>query len=300
MGDFDFLEPIPKTVVQVKLPSRGVCYPKGTPAASGKLSLSPMTMAEEALFGDTRGTSTETIDTILRHCIQENIELNTLLAADKFYLFMMLRAVTYGQNYTFSWNCPAVINARETCGAKNTTTVRIPEDFKAKYLADEDKEPFVVRLPDSQKNISFRLLRGYDEPVIDKYTKHIENQRKLGIGIPNTTNAFRIVRQIVAVDGKPVKEAPEEKMIAFVLSLSAKDTQYLRDKIAHFTPGISTDVVLVCDTCHATHEWDLPFTADFFRAVYPSDEVPVADEIRPDVLSEDVSERNHGDGSPRA
>jgi hypothetical protein len=288
MGEFEFLAPIPKSVVPVRLPSRGTCYPKGSAPAEGTLTLAPMTMVEEAMFNNAKASGADIVDNILRRCIQESIELNSLLASDKFFLFMMLRAVTYGPEYTFTWTCPTMINARETCGSKHNHTVKIPDDFKVKYLADEDKEPFTVRLPDSQRDISFVLLRGYDEPEIEKYTEGIETKRKQGISVVDTTMSYRLSRQIVKVDGNSTENAPREKVMAFINSLSARDSQFLRDKITFYTPGISTDITLVCHDCGSVHEWDLPFTADFFRANNPEPDKPVEHAVRPDVLPGDV------------
>jgi hypothetical protein len=292
-NEYDFLEPIPKTTVSVSLPSRGILYPKGTPMHSGKLSLSPMTMVEEAIFNNPGGDS---IDRMLKRCIAETIEVNSLIGSDKFFLFLMLRAISYGPEYTFTWTCPARKTMRETCGHKNTKTVHIPDDFQMKYLADDDTEPFTVRLPETQREISFRLMRGYDEPVIERYAKGLEAQKKQGIMVENTVPAFRLARQILKVDGKDVTNAPEQKLLAFILSLPAKDVQYLRAKVSYYTPGISTDVTLVCDECGFVQEGDLPFTANFFRLSDEELEGPVGDEVRPDVLPGDEQPGDHDDG----
>jgi len=296
MGEFDFLTPIPKTTVQVKLPSRGVLYPKGSPASGGKLTLTPMTMVEEAVFANPRSQGGEAVDTILKRCIQESVDVNTLLSSDKFFMFMILRAITYGPKYSFVWTCTARKNPREACGRKNEKTVRIPDDFEVKYLADEDKEPFILRLKDSGKEVSLRLLRGYDEPMIDKYTAELEAKRKQGIQIADTTQAYRLSRHLVAVDGKSVEKAPEDKVLSFLVSLSSKDIQQIRDTIVYYTPGISTGVTLVCADCGTVHEWDLPFTADFFRAVDTEPGRTVVDEVRPDVPPRDEVQRDNEPG----
>lgn len=295
MADFDFLDPIPKTTVPVKLPSRGLLYPKGTPMNSGQLHLTPMTMVEEAIFYNFKADGNP-VDRILKRCITETVDVNALLRSDKFFLFMMLRAVTYGAEYSFTWTCPAMKSIREACGCKNNTTVNIPGDFKMKYLSDEDEEPFVVRLPDSQKEISFRMLRGYDDPEIEKYSAKIEDDRKMGLQREDTTTAYRLSRQIVAVDGHVTKNAPEQKLLVFVLSLSARDTQFLKTQIGHYTPGINTDVTLRCSECGAVQEGDLPVTAEFFRCVDQDEGAAMGSEVRPDVLPEDVSEGDRDDG----
>jgi hypothetical protein len=148
-----------------------------------------------------------------------------------------------------------------------------------KYLSDEDKEPFKIMLPESDKELSFRLLRGTDEVHIERHATEFKAKQKAGIGGPDTTTAFRLSRQIVAVDGNPVKDAPEQKLLQFIMSLHSKDVQAFRDKIGFFTPGINTDVTLVCEDCKTVHEWDLPFTANFFRANIPVEGSPTVDEV---------------------
>ena len=288
MSEFDFLKPIPKATVSVKLPSRGVLYRDDTPAGKGKLNMSPMTMVDEGYFLDPDMGFSKAIDKILKRCVQEDLDINTLLSSDKFFLFMMLRAVTYGPDYTFTWSCTAEKARNTVCGHKNTATVKIPDDFKMKYLADGDKEPFAVTLPDCQREISFRLLRGYDDEYIDRFVQEAEAKKKEGIIIPDRTSVFRLSRHIVKVDGKDVKNAPGDLLLNFVASFSARDRQFLQSKINFYTPGLDTGVTLVCEKCHMVHEWDMPFTANFFRAITDNIEgEAVADEVRSDVLSGD-------------
>jgi hypothetical protein len=276
MGEFDFLEPIPKTSVTVKLPSRGVLYPKEHPASSGKLTLTPMTMLEESLLMSDGGLDSA-IDKILRRCVVENVDVNTLIGSDKFFLFIMLRAITYGSEYSFTWTCTKEKNGKP-CTYRNTTKVSIPDGFKVKYLADDDKEPFEFVLPDCKKTISFKLLRGTDEPRIEAYAKEIEYQKNEGIDRVNTTLAFRLICHIVAVDGKLVKGAPQDKLMAFVNSWTAKDRQALQQKINFYTPGIDTSLKVSCEKCGETHEMEMPYTVNFFRAVDDSGvENPKAD-----------------------
>lgn len=300
MGDFDFLEPLPRTVMTVDLPSRGVVYPKGSPQAAGKITMSPMTMVEETMILNQSGKDGgDVIDKVIQRCIQERFDINTLLAADKFFLFMMLRAITYGPEYTFEWTCPAR-DVDGVCNTKNRKTVRIPDDFMVKRLADEDVEPFELVLPDCQKKISFRLLRGFDEGAIEEYTKGLDEQRKAGISVPDTTVAYRLSRHIQAVDGKSLKEAPEDKVVRFIASLSAGDGRFLREKINYFTPGIETIVDLKCRECGTPRRVPLPISSEFFR---PTPEIagnPVGDEVRADVPSGVIPPRPDADGSRRA
>lgn len=283
MGEFDFLEPIPKTAITVKLPSKGILYPKGHPAASGKLTLTPMTMLEEALLLNEDDDFGKTMDQMLKRCIQESVDVNSLIVTDKFFLFMMLRAVTYGSDYTFEWLCRGNTNKGKPCNTRNTSTVQIPDNFMIKYLAEEDTEPFTVTLPETKRQISFRLLRGSDEPKIEKHSEEITNIKKNPnvVNKVDTTPAYRLMCHITAVDGNSVAKAPEDKLLAFVLSLPATDRQYLQNKINYYTPGISTTLTVVCKACHTATDLDMPITANFFRTSFQDEEQsgPSDDEV---------------------
>lgn len=274
MSAFDFLEPIPKTTVSIMLPSRGVLYPEGHPAAKGKLTLSPMSMIDETVFLEEGVTLAQSIDKSLRRCLQDKLDINSLLVSDKFFLFMSLRAITYGAKYTFDWLCEF-----GDCNTTNTATVDIPGDFKMKFLSDEDREPFEVLLPDSGKRLSFRLLRGNDDEAVEAHRKDIEKKKKDVLSVQDTTNLFRTCRHIVAVDGHSVAEAPEQMVMTFFASLTARDRQTFQQKIAYYTPGIDTTLTVSCAKCGHVHEMDMPFTANFFRAISEIEGEPVEDEI---------------------
>jgi len=293
-----FLEPVPKTAIVVKLPSAGVPYKEGKPEAEGKLTLNAMTMIEEAsILNPKSGVSfSQAVDRVLQKSIQESVDVNGLLSADKFYLFMMLRAVTYGQEYTFLWECSKEVDG-SVCGFENTHTVQIPGDFEIKGLLPEDKEPFQVELPVSKKKIQFRLLRGFDEGAVEKYEADIEAKQKAGIQAHDTTALYRLARLITHVDDNPItKDISTRHMINFINSLPAQDISVLRKQMSHFTPGMDTTIKVVCKQCSNMAEMDLPITSSFFRPNYDNGREPVEDEIRYDVLYGDESQGDNEDG----
>lgn len=289
MGDFDFLEPIPKAAMSVKLPSKGVPYPKDHPANGGKLTIVPMTMLEESFFLDDNQEVTNIIDKVLNRCLQEKFDTNSLITSDKFFLFLMLRAVTYGSEYSFEWVCKLPGKKNKPCNTHNVSKVHIPNDFKMKYLEETDTEPFVVTLPETKKQISFRLFRGADEVRVENHIKKLEAFKGTEVQKLDTSAAYRLLCHIVAVDGNSVAKAPEDKLLAFILSLPARDRQYLQDKINYYTPGLNTDVTVVCATCGNVSVMDLPYTAGFFRSSFPDEEPEGTpdDEVRINVLPGD-------------
>ena len=248
-----------------------------------------MSMLDETIFAEDGLDLSLAVDKILKRCVQETIDINSLLGSDKFFLFMMLRAVTYGPEYTFEWTCTKETAPQVVCGHVNTTTINIPNDFKMKYLGDDDSEPFEIVLPESGKDLSFRLLRGHDEEAVKRFTEEIEEKRRDGIQALDTTGIFRLSRHVLKVEGNDATKAPRDMVMNFLASLGARDRQHLKDKIRFYTPGLDTGLKLKCDKCKFVHSWDMPLTADFFRAVNDDEGDPVADEVRFNVLPGDGS-----------
>ena len=266
--DVSFLEPVAKTMTSVLLPSRGILYTGEL--AKGKVGLTAMTLLEEAMLS-TMDDTEKAVDNVIRRCILDpsHVDMRELIASDKFFLMLVLRAITFGSKYSFTWTCRnrVVRNGIYTpCGASNRFSVNIPDDFRIKTLNPEDKEPYMVELPDSKRVIGVRLLRGFDEQEIDAYEKRLPEANK------HELPAYVVSRQIVSVDGNQITpDIPKEKVLKFVASLSAKDIAVLRDKIEYYTPGIDTTVNVTCARCGNSISMDLPLSAGFFRPE-PSDQ----------------------------
>lgn len=293
----DFLTPLPKTTRTVTLPSRGVLYKRG-PAKEGKLTLAAMTLVEENLLQTPRTpTGEDGINAALRKCIQETIDINSLLAADKFFLFLLLRAITYGSEYTFNWTCNAILQSGprmgDNCGWQNRSTVRIPDEFQIKQLDDNDTEPFMITLPESGKDIGFRLPRVGDEQIAEAYfgeqTSKVTKTGGAEIhrGAGDTLEARQLVNLLTHVDGNELGPKIDRKLVMrWFLSLPSKDIAMYRQKLDFFTPGIETEIHLTCAACGHDHEMDMPITAEFFRPEFALAGEPAANEVRPDAAPE--------------
>lgn len=297
--NFDFLTPILRPCTTVKLPSRGVLYTGEL--AKGVVDLSPMTMAEETLLASGSG-GTEIlplVDEVLRRCITSpsHVDIREFISADKYFLLIMLRAVTFGSEYSFIWTCNNTVmsgSRAELCGYENTQNVHIPEDFQVKTLDPADKEPYTLELPETKKVLSIKLLRGHDEIAIDEYEKKLAKQDK------HKASVYSLVRQIVVIDGNKITtETPQDRLIAFVSSLPAKDIGALRDTVEFYTPGIDTSLKVQCQECGHEEEMDLPLSIDFFRAEPTQPTRPPAVPVRPDVLPEHEYSGNNDDAVRR-
>ncbi len=281
----EFLAPIPKAVRSITLPSRGVLYTPNGPLAKGQVRIAPMTLVEENFITAPTAKAHDGLAKAIQKCVQESIDVNQLLAADKYFIFMMLRAITYGSDYTFNWECSTLGADRKPCNFLNRSTVHIPDEFRVKQLDDADKEPFQVRLPGCGKTLSFRLARGYDEQAIERFETKMKRDKKSNIQSTATSEAFKLALLITAIDDNEITDDIDiTQVLTWVTSLEALDVVHYRDKLDFYTPGIDTTVTLTCEECGSRHEMDLPLTHEFFRPELTNTERLMGDEVRPDVL----------------
>ena len=239
----------PRATNVAELPSKGKFNPE---IPEGLVELYPMTTRDEALLvGMGEGQISDVFDAILSRCIASpEIDLGNMLLTDKFYLVLMLRANSYGSEYTFSISCPK-------CRQDIEHTCQIPTDFEVSE--GEGEEPFSVSLPLSGKKVAFRLLRGHDEEEIERFSRREKSKSK----DDNREYIYRLAKHILTIDGK----APENIQVAmeFISALVGLDSVELRNAMDDATPGVDTTLEVECKRCKRDFKVEMPFTAGFFR-----------------------------------
>lgn len=242
----------------VPLPSKGLFYDPNV-VKDGKVEMYPMSAREEKLIAGMNGNNNEdVIDTLLKRCLVTKLDPDEMLTTDRFYLLLMLRANSYGEDYNFDLNCPH-------CEKTSKYQVKIPGDFEIKYASTKDREPFTCKLPVSGLEITFRLLRGKDTRSIRNY---VDQETKRGIKDGNPGYLFRTALQIKAVNGRPLDILTANELVS---NLPAKDSAYLKGFTDKKTPGIVTSVNKNCNLCGKEISSDMPISAEFFRPDYQSE-----------------------------
>ena len=244
-------KPSPQTVL-CDLPSRGVLYPNFN---GESIEILPIRAGVEKQIAGSKGTLAAVIDTLIRQCVvSEGIESGEWLVNDAFYLLLMLRAHTYGDEYQFNVRC-------QSCGANFTVNLNILEDFEIRRLERGAQEPFgPIELPVSGDEIHYRLLRRKDEKTLANLTRRMKRRGRQSQG--DDTYIERLALRIVEVNGETLEHMDK---VDYLENLHGGDSLELRNHMDDNDPGIDTTFFADCPECGYENEEVLPLTAEFFR-----------------------------------
>ena len=233
----------------IDLPSEGKLYGKDSPLADGKIEIKYMTAKEEdILTSQNLIKKGVVIDRLLDSLILTNgIKSDDLILGDKNAVMVAARVLAYGPEYVCDVTNP---NTGET----SPQTFNLA-DCPFKKLPDGVTEnKFEVDLPISKKKITFKLLTGKEENIIEnelKASAKINSEVK-----PELTTRLR--HTITSVDG----DESQATINNFVQILLARDSIHLRKEIRKISPDIelSQEIEIGGDSVLV----NIPMTVGFF------------------------------------
>lgn len=249
----------------VELPSHGFPYDDKLP--DGEVTVAPMTSQEEkVLAGSGPQAALRAMDILIDRCVPKlrevGLKASDLVVGDRFFLMMVIRAVTYGAQYQFQLTCPS-------CSQRFLHTLEVPDDFTIYKLPDGFREPFMVELPVCKGTLGLRLLRGKDEHEIIKYMDRVyKNVDRRLAGDPAFT--YRLSRQIESIGSEKgtlsrSDKGADDKILEFVEHLHARDTAAIRQALSDNDCGPDPEVSTECPRCGQPLDTSLPYSAEFFR-----------------------------------
>jgi hypothetical protein len=246
--------PFPTEIIS--LPSKGLCYPEGSPLSKGEITIKLMTAKEEDIL-----TSTNLIrkgihlDKLLEAIVVEpGVNINDLLVGDKNAILITTRMLAFGPEYNII--VKDNITRQEVEASVDLSKIQIKEVDES--LLNRNNE-YEYTLPVSKTPIKFKLLTHGDELAINK---DIEATEKITKQSNEITTRYR--RIIVEVDGN--------RDIGYISNfvsnqLLAGDSRGLRKYMKTITP----DLDLTHEFIHSDGEMEalrIPFGVDFF---YPTE-----------------------------
>ena len=133
----------------VELPSKGLLYAKDSPLASGTIEMKYMTAKEEDILTNANYLNNGTaIDKLLRSLVvDKKIRYNDLLVGDKNAMMIAARVLSYGKDYTFSYN-----NEEHTV---DLSTLKLK--YADEKIIKDRKNEFLFKLPNTDNTVTFKL-----------------------------------------------------------------------------------------------------------------------------------------------
>tara|TARA_R110002110_G_scaffold9925_2_gene48561 strand:+ start:149 stop:898 length:750 start_codon:yes stop_codon:yes gene_type:complete len=233
----------------IDLPSEGKLYPEESPLREGKIEIKYMTAKEEDILTSQnlikKGLVIEKLlDSLI---LTKGVKSEDLIIGDKNALMVAARILAYGPEYACEVTNP-------NTGEKLTHTFNIADCPFIKLPKGVDGNNFDFELPVSKQKITFKLLSGKDERMINN---ELDKIKKLGTQIiPELTTRLRYL--ITSVDG----ETKQNVINAFVENMLSRDSLSLRQEITKVTPDI--DLSQEIDIEGDTVKVDIPMTVNFF------------------------------------
>jgi hypothetical protein len=208
----------------VELPSKGLLYPKSSPLHSGTIEMKYMTAKEEDILTNQNYISKGiVVDKLLQSLILTKCDYDELLVGDKNAIMVAARVLGYGSDYSFTYE-------------GNEYNVELGELDNIELREDLIDEPgvnsFKFTLPKSKNEITFKLLNGKDEKIIEGEIKGIQKINKTAS--PETTT--RLKHMILSINGDDDRKTIRDFVDNYML---AADSRALREYIKSIQPDIN-------------------------------------------------------------
>ena len=173
----------------IDLPSKGHFYPADNPLSSGQVELKYMTAKEEDILTSVnliqKGLAIDKLLTSL--IVNKDINIKDILIGDKNAIMIAARVLGYGKEYVVEFEGEEV--------NVDLTSLKDKEFDISKF--EKGKNEFSFTLPNSKREITFKILTWGDDESIDKELEALE---KVGSEIKSEMTT-RLKRRITSVDG---------------------------------------------------------------------------------------------------
>jgi hypothetical protein len=237
---------------KIQLPSLGKFYNGDDGPADGVLHIRPMTGAEEEILATPRFVKRgNAINMIFNRCIKEQqYNSENFLSADRTFLLIWLRGISYTPNYDVEVTCPFT-------DKKFNYTINLDLDVDT-CPADYGLANLTGTLPETGYNFRYRLATGGDEQrVQDHRDKHSKSDRS---GMADDTLLYRTALLLEEVEGLTHKD----ELLILLQKMPISDVSYLRNLTSEPPFGVNTKISITSPFTMEDFEIDLPLESNFF------------------------------------
>ena len=230
----------------IKLPSKGLLYPKDHPLASGEIEMKYMTAKEEDILTNQNFINNGTVlDKLLQSLIITKVNFNDLFLGDKNAILIASRVLGYGKDYEFELegdDCVVDLSLLEN-----------KEINESLFIQGQNEFPFT--LPHTGTNVTFKLMDGHTENKIDREIKGLKKVNKLNSAELST----RMKHLIVSVEGDDTPKTIRDFVDNYIL---ARDSRALREYMKDIQPDIDLETTITVNG--EEREMEVPIGINFF------------------------------------
>lgn len=231
----------------VELPSKGLLYPEGHPLAGGTIEMKYMTAKEEDILTNTNYIKNGTvIDKLLQSLIVTEFDYGDLLIGDKNAIMVAARVLSYGKEYSFTYNNQEFTIDLSLLEPKSHSEV----------FAKAQENSFALTLPHSGNEITIKLLTHSDERRIDQELAGLKRITK-DSNPEVTTRLKHIITSINgSTDRNDIRDFVEQGLLA-------RDARAIREYYSSISPDVDMKFYYT-DGIGAEKEAALPIGISFF------------------------------------
>lgn len=240
----------------VKLPSKGLVYPKDSIYSSGEVELRyPTAQDENILTSRPLIQKGIVIDVFIKGLLTNPaVNINDLILGDKNALIIASRILAYGNQYKTKYKCPQCDHQHQSTFDLN---LLLNKEIDQSLITPGINQ-FTFTLPLSKKVLTFKLLTSGQDTEIGNI---IKNQKNIsGVDQQLTT---RLKYMIISVDGNSEKST----IIKTIRQMPARDSLAFRSYVRQLMPDINMEIDYSCDNCGYFQKIQMPINYDFF---YPT------------------------------
>lgn len=236
---------------EITLPSLGRFYDGTDGPTNGKLHIRPMTGEEEQILATPRFVKKGVaINMIFSRCIKENIKPENLLSADRTFILIYLRGISYGTEYE--------VEIKDPESDRKFTTVIDLDTLEVDNCPNDYGPTLVDTIPKSGLTVRYRLSRGRDEIAVQEYRE--KRLKTVGDAASDDTLIFRTAQLIEDIQGIVDKN----ELQILIKNLPIQDVSYLRNLVTEPPFGIDTKVTILSPMTSDDFQIELPLEANFF------------------------------------
>ena len=227
----------------IDLPSKGLVYPPENPLSEGKVEMKYMTArSEDILTNQSYIEKGIVLDKLLEDLIVTKINIKDLIVGDKNALLIAARVLGYGKEYKFTIK-----------GEEHTVDLSILENKE--FDTTPGTNEFSFTLPHSGNEITYKILTGHDESLIDQEIKGLKKLNKNAS--PELSTRLKYI--ITSVGGNRETKSIREFVDNYLL---ARDSRSLREHIKQNQPDVNLTTQVELNS--GEEDVEIPINLNFF------------------------------------